>query len=91
MGYWYKINIIDFWSLDPSIVLTFNCKKTGGVMIIETNTEIDSYLEQYNLIESVVNICNVSGSGYSTIDPDFLPTYHSECDDVIIKYYETIT
>lgn len=88
MGYWYEINITDFWSLDSSIVLTFNCKKTGGVMIIETNTEIDSYLEQYSSLSEVITICNAPNSGYATMDLDFQPAYHPECDDAIIRYYE---
>lgn len=88
MGYWYKINITDFWSLDSSIILTFNCKKTGGVMIIETNTEIDSYLEQYSSLNEVITLCNAPNSGYATMDLDFQPAYHPECDDAIIRYYE---
>ena len=88
MGYWYEINITDFWSLDSSIILTFNCKKTGGVMIIETNTEIDSYLEQYSSLSEVITICNAPNSGYATMDLDFQPAYHPECDDAIIRYYE---
>lgn len=57
-------------------------------MIIETNTEIDSYLEQYSSLSEVITICNAPNSGYATMDLDFQPAYHPECDDAIIRYYE---
>ena len=57
-------------------------------MIIQTNTELDSYLEQYSSLNEVITVCNTPNSGYATMDADFQPNYHPVCDDVIIRYYE---
>lgn len=82
--YWYRINMLDFWDLDSSIIEVISQKHDKTEILIQTTTSIETPLQTFSSQNDFINYANANDF-WNLDEMSLLHFYIPEIDEDILK------